>query len=76
MHQGTLSVKSLYPMNAACPEETEVLWVMNVVQIPVRVHIEISGSVCYNLLCAKPQPMKQTLLNLILTESFSLEKTS
>lgn len=56
-------------MNAACPKETETLWVMNVVQISVRVHVEISGSVCYNLLCTKPKPMRQTLLNLILTES-------
>lgn len=41
---------------------------MNVVQIPVRVHMEISSSVCYNVLCAKPNPMRQTLLNLILAE--------
>lgn len=49
---------------------------MNVIQIPVRVHMEISSSVCYNLLCAKPKPMRQNLLNLILTEAFRLEKTS
>lgn len=42
---------------------------MNVVQSLVRVCMEISSSVCSNLLSAKPKLMRQTLLNIILTES-------
>lgn len=76
MHQCVFSAESLHPMSSTCPNETEALWVMNVVQLPARVHMEISCSDCYSLLCAKPKPVRQISFNLILTKSFGLEKTS